>query len=135
MNVQVTALFTVITLAAIQSSVVAGSTQVTVPMNAMSSSGQNGSAKITRASGDHITITIDLNGEPYGLSEPVMIHPGTCSDLKSGPKTVLNPVVEGRSITTMTSPAFNTGPRAIVVHKGVGSELNTIVSCGELHIS
>ncbi len=64
-----------------------------------------------------------------------MIQGGSCTDLNPAPRTVLNPVVDGKSTTTTTAPALTPGDYAIVVHKGVGTGMDTIVACGNMHIS
>ena len=133
MNKRIAAFLTVFGLAALPSVMDAASSPATVTMQAMSASGQSGMAKISRTGGRHINVTIDLNGEPPGASEPVMIHAGSCADLKTGSQTVLNPVVEGRSVTTFTAPAYNPGTHAIVVHKSA-KDMNSIVSCGDVDI-
>ncbi len=135
MNSRSAALLILVALAAVPTVNDAASNNVTVPMKAMSGSGQSGTATISRASSNHITITIDLNGEPAGASEPAMIRAGSCTDPNPGSKQVLNPLVQGRSVTTFMAPAYHPGPRSIVVHKGVGSEMDTIVSCGDIHLS
>jgi Cu/Zn superoxide dismutase len=110
----------------------ASSKHVTVTMNALNGSGQSGTATIARGKPGNLTVTIDLNGEPAGASEPAHIHPGSCADLNPIPKVVLSPVVDGRSVTTIAAPTSNPGARAIVVHKGTGADMKTYVACGDI---
>jgi hypothetical protein len=132
MTVRIGACLIAIALVALPSVIHAKSKHLSVTMNALNNSGQSGSATIARASGGHITVTIDLNGEPSGASEPAHIHPGTCANLNPVPKAVLSPVVDGRSVTTLAAPTSSTGNRAIVVHKGTGADMNTYVACGDI---
>jgi len=134
MNARFATLFIAFIGIALPSAVSAGGSQASVPLKPYGSSGQIGAATISRTGGDHIIVSIKLNGVPAGASEPVMIHHGTCAELKAGSQTVLNPVVDGKSISTIIPPALNTGHYAIVVHKGSGAEMNTIVACGDLQI-
>jgi len=132
MNIRIGACLTAIALIAMPVAIHAMGKHLSVTMNALNGSGQSGSATIARASGGHITVTIDLNGEPAGASEPAHIHPGTCANLDPLPKAVLSPVVDGRSVTTLPAPAATPGSRAIVVHKGTGADMKVYVACGDI---
>ncbi len=122
-----------IALLAISSVTSASTKHITVTMNALNGSGQTGTATIAHGKTGNLTVTIDLNGEPAGASEPAHIHPGTCADLNPIPKVVLSPVVDGRSVTTIAAPtSANPGARSIVVHKGTGADMKTYVSCGDI---
>lgn len=132
MSFRLGACLAVIALLAVSSTIQASPKHLSVTMNALNGSGQNGTAKVSRASGGHITVTIDLNGEPSGVSEPAHIHPGTCANLDPVPKAVLSPVVDGRSVTTLPAPTSTSGNRAIVVHKGTGADMKTYVACGDI---
>jgi hypothetical protein len=123
-----------IVVAAFPSTIDAAASQVTVTMDAVSNSGQTGTAKFSRIGGDYITVAINIAGEPSGAKEPAMIHAGSCSDKKPVPKVTLNPVVKGKSITTQTGPTLSPGAYAIMVHKDTGAGMNTIVSCGEFEL-
>lgn len=133
MSVRIGVCLAAIALLALPSAIQASGKHLTVKMNALNGSGQTGTATITRASGGHVTVTIDLSGEPTGASEPAHIHPGTCANLDPVPKAVLSPVVDGRSVTTIPAPtSSSSGHRAIVVHKGPGDDMKTYVSCGDI---
>ena len=133
MSVRFGACLVAIALIAIPSLTHASGKHLSVTMNALNSSGQSGTATISRASSGHITVTIDLSGEPSGASEPAHIHPGTCANLDPVPKAVLSPVVDGRSVTTLPAPtSSSSGHRAIVVHKGTGADMKTYVACGDI---
>ena len=134
MSVRIGLCLAAIALLALPSAIQASGKHLTVAMNALSGSGQSGTATIARASGGHITVTIDLSGEPTGASEPAHIHPGTCANLDPVPKVVLSPVVDGRSVTTIPAPtSSSSGHRAIVVHKGTGDGMKTYVACGDIN--
>lgn len=134
MNFRFSMLLAAIYVIAISSVAWASGSQTSVPLKPYGSSGQIGAATMSRTGGDRIIVSIKLSGVPSGASEPVMIHHGSCSDLQPGSQIVLNPVVDGKSINTIIPPALNTGHYAIVVHKGTGSQMNTIVACGDMHI-
>jgi hypothetical protein len=132
MRFRIAVLLAVLALAVLPAASHASSKHITVTMNALNGSGQSGTATLTRASGGHITVTIDLNGEPTGASEPAHIHPGTCANVNPVPKAVLSPVVDGRSVTTLPAPTSNPGARSILVHKGTGADMKTYVACGDI---
>lgn len=102
----------------------------TVTMHAQNGSRQSGTATITKVGSDKIRITISLKNEPAGASEPAHIHPGSCAALNPVPKVALNPVVDGKSVTTIDKPTGKAG--AINVHKGNGADLKIYVSCGDM---
>jgi hypothetical protein len=130
----ISAVFAAIFFAVFPCTINAASRSVTVTRDAVSDSGQTGTAKFSRIGGDYITVAINIAGEPTGAKEPAMIHAGSCSDKKPVPKVTLNAVVKGKSITTQTGPTLSPGAYAIMVHKDTGAGMNTIVSCGEFEL-
>jgi hypothetical protein len=120
-----------IALVALPGTIQAKSKNLTVTMHALSGSGQSGLATFTSPSGGHQTVTIDLNGEPKGASEPAHIHPGSCAKENPVPKALLKPVVDGRSVTTIPALAKG-GAWVILVHKGDMAAMNMYVSCGDI---
>jgi hypothetical protein len=134
MRTQIGLVLAAIAFAAFSSAVDAASSQVTVPMTAFNDSGQSGTAKFSRSSGDRLTVTIDLPGRSAEAKEPASIHAGSCTDMDRASRVTLNPVVGGKSITTQTLPALGPGTFAIVVRKGMGAGMDTIVSCGEIEL-
>ncbi len=118
---------------ALPGALLASSKHLSVTMNALNSSGESGTATIKRASNGQLTVTINLTGEPSGASQPAHIHGGSCANLDPVPKVTLNPVVDGKSETTIPAPpSGSTGARSIVVHKGTGDDLKTYVACGDI---
>lgn len=119
-------------VAAIPGVTAAKSKHLTVNMQALSGSGQSGTATIARTSGGNLTVTIALSGEPAGVSEPAHIHPGSCANVNPVPKVVLSPVVDGKSVTTIPAPTSSPGARSILVHKGSGADAKIYVACGDI---
>jgi len=134
MKNQVSIVLAAIAFVVFPSIVNSASSHVTVPMTAFNDSGQSGTAKLSRSSGDHITVTIELSGELAGANEPASIHVGSCTDITRASRVTLNPVVGGKSITTQTLPSLGPGSFAIVVRKGMGAGMDTVVSCGEIEL-
>jgi hypothetical protein len=105
-----------------------------INMGAQNQSGQAGSAGVADAKGGGVDVTIKLQKEPKGASEPAHIHPGTCTKLNPAPFKPLNPVVNGKSFTHVagvTVAQLKKGKYAINVHKSA-NDLKTYVSCGDL---
>jgi len=121
-----------VALVVLSGAIQAKSKNLAVTMRALSGSGQSGTATLTSPSGGHQTLTIDLNGEPKGASEPAHIHPGTCAKPNPVPKFVLKPVVDGRSVTTIPALAPKGSTWTILVHKGDMAAMNSYVSCGDI---
>ncbi len=99
---------------------------------------QNGSGQVGTASvadkGNGVVVTIKLNKEPKGASEPSHIHQGTCAKLNPAPWKPLKNVVNGVGVTTVpgvTVAQLKKGHYAINVHKSA-NDLATYVSCGDL---
>lgn len=121
-----------IAMVALPGTIQAKSKNLSVTMHALSGSGQSGIATLTSPNGGHQTLTIDLNGEPKGASEPAHIHPGSCAKRNPVPKAVLKPVVDGRSVTTIPALASKGSAWVILVHKGDMADMNSYVSCGDI---
>jgi hypothetical protein len=105
-----------------------------INMGAQNKSGQAGSAGVVDAKGGGVDVTIKLQKEPKGASEPAHIHPGTCAKLNPAPFKPLTPVVNGKSFTHVpgiTVAQLKKGKYAINVHKSA-NDLKTYVSCGDL---
>ena len=124
--------FALVALTTLPGMIQAKSKNLNVTMHALSGSGQSGTATLSSPSGGHQMVTIDLNGEPKGASEPVHIHPGSCAKPNPVPKVLLKPVVDGRSVTTIPALGSKGGTWAILVHKGDMAAMNTYVSCGDV---
>jgi hypothetical protein len=103
-------------------------------------SDQNGSGEtglvtiLPNATGDGITVTLALSGEPAGASQPAHIHTGSCGPSLGGVFKPLSPVVDGQSVTNipgLTIAALASGTYAVNVHKSA-AEITTYVSCANL---
>jgi hypothetical protein len=104
----------------------------TVKIGAQNGSGQTGTATIVNK-GSGVLVTVTVNNEPKGASEPTHIHLGTCSKLNPAPWKPLSNTVNGVSITTVPnlSVAQLTGKTkyAINLHKSLAM-LKVYVACG-----
>ena len=107
--------------------------RVEVPLAAQNNSGQSGKVTLTDEGGK-TKIVIEVASGPAGLAQPAHVHTGTCAKGLGAVKYPLNPVVNGRSETTIT-PSLHflhgLGELGINVHKSE-SEVGTYVSCGDL---
>ena len=121
-----------VALVALSGTILASTEHLTATMHALGGSGQSGTATISSPVGGKQTVTIDLSGEPKGASEPAHIHPGSCAKPNPVPKAALKPVVEGRSVTTIPALGSKAGALAILVHKGMGADMNSYASCGDV---
>jgi hypothetical protein len=104
-----------------------------INMGQQNNSGQAGNASVTDAKGG-ANVTINLEKEPKGASEPAHIHQGTCAKLDPAPWKPLTSVVDGKSFTHipgLTVAQIKKGKYAINVHKSA-NDLKTYVSCGDL---
>lgn len=105
---------------------------VTVKMNALNKSGENGTATVTQtASGVEVVVKL-VNGAKN--AQPTHIHIGTCGKIKAAPEFGLTSLVNGTSKTTVPGVTLATllkGHYAINVHKS-SSDLKTYVSCGNI---
>jgi FtsP/CotA-like multicopper oxidase with cupredoxin domain len=101
-------------------------------MKAQNGSGQDGTAILgVSSTGD--TVMIELSN---GTSEPqpAHIHKGTCANLDPSPLVPLNPVVNGKSDTTIVGGVTTMvagESYAINVHKSA-AEASVYVSCGDI---
>jgi len=103
-----------------------------VTLNAQNSSGQSGTATITKKSDADITVSINLsNGS--STPQPAHIHKGTCANLDPKPLYPLTNVVNGKSETeVMVNMAdLAKGQYAVNIHKSA-AEVGTYVACGDL---
>jgi len=106
---------------------------VVVPIVAVGSSGQTGSATLTSTPDNKTQVVIALNNTPAGAQEPAHIHMGTCKKLNPKPAYPLTTVASGASTTTVDVPlsTLQAGGFAINVHAST-SNLSTYVACGDI---
>ena len=106
-----------------------------INMGAMNGSKQDGSATVADK-GKGVQVTIHLNNEPKGASEPAHIHQGTCKNLNPAPWKMLKNVVGGASnsfVPDLSVAEIKKGHYAINAHKSL-NDLKTYVSCGDLKL-
>jgi hypothetical protein len=105
---------------------------VSVKLQALNDSGQNGSATLI-PEGNKTKVVIELPGMPAGTAEPAHIHTGTCDNLDKAPKWPLNSVKDGRSVTELpvSLDTILKQHTAINVHKSA-AEAQIYVSCGNI---
>jgi hypothetical protein len=105
---------------------------VSVKMEALNNSGQNGSATLL-PEGNKTKVVIDIPGMPAGAAEPAHIHMGQCDKLDKAPKWPLEPVKGGRSVTVLpvSLDTILKDKTAINVHKSA-AEAQVYVSCGNI---
>lgn len=105
---------------------------VTVQLEALSDSGQTGTATLL-PEGDKTKVVIHLTGGRGGGDQPAHIHLGRCDNLDPTPKWSLEPVKEGQSETLLDVPLDTILKQnvAINVHKSV-SEASVYVACGNI---
>jgi hypothetical protein len=97
------------------------------------SSGESGTATLTKAGANETKVVLEVKGEPSGTPQPVHIHKGTCAKLDPKPAYPLSPVVNGKSETTVKASldSLEKGGYAINGHKSA-KEVSTYVFCGEI---
>lgn len=105
---------------------------VTVKLEALNNSGQNGTATL-RPDGKKTKVVIELSNVQTRVAQPAHIHMGTCEKLDKAPKWPLEPVKNGRSVTLLpvSLDAITKDKTAINVHKSE-TEPQSYVSCGNI---
>ena len=111
------------------------SASVTIQMNQLNNSGQNGTATLTQI-GDKVSVSVHVNGEPSAASEPAHVHFGRCPVIKAIPAYNVGPVVGGRatSVVDLTWKEINSGKYVLNVHESA-AQLGNYVSCGNIGVS
>ncbi len=96
-------------------------------------SGESGTATLTDMDGK-LKVTLTVNGEPVGVSQPAHIHAGSCESLGS-PRYTLTDASGGSSETELAGVSVDQLlgelPLAINVHKST-QEAGVYVACGNL---
>ena len=102
-----------------------------VKLEPQNSSGESGTATLSKA-GDHETkVTIQVSGGP-AEAQPTHIHKGTCAKLDPKPAFPLSPVTGGKSETTVKASMDDLMKGyAINGHKSA-QDLKTYVFCGDI---
>lgn len=107
-------------------------TQLTVPMKALSDSGETGTATITQQA-DGVKVVVDLKNAPK-TAQPTHVHVGTCGKIKAAPEYPLVNTEDGKGTTVLkgvTIEQLLKGDYAINVHKSA-DDLGTYVACGNI---
>lgn len=104
---------------------------VTVKLEALNNSGQNGVATLL-PEGDKTKVVIEIPNAPAG-AQPAHIHLGSCDKLDKAPKWALEAVKGGRSVTVLpvSLDTILKDQTAINVHKSA-AEAQIYVSCGNI---
>jgi hypothetical protein len=104
-----------------------------VKLEPQNSSGESGTATLTKAGDTKTKVVLEVQGAPAGVSQPVHIHKGTCANLDPKPAYPLSPVVNGKSETTVnvSLDSLEKGGYAINGHKSA-QEAKTYVFCGPI---
>ena len=104
-----------------------------VKLEPQNSSGESGTATLTKAGDNKTKVVLEVQGAPAGVSQPVHIHKGTCANLDPKPAYPLSPVVNGKSETTVnvSLDSLEKGGYAINGHKSA-QDVKTYVFCGPI---
>jgi hypothetical protein len=114
-------------------SLVFAADSATAKLEPQNSSGESGTAKLTKAGANQTKVVLEVKGAPSGASQPVHIHKGTCAKLDPKPAYPLSPVVNGKSETTVNASldSLEKGGYAINGHKSA-QDVATYVFCGDI---
>lgn len=105
---------------------------VTIRMNALNGSGENGTATLTQTKSG-VAILLKLVNTPK-YAQPTHIHIGTCGKIDAAPEYGLKSTIGGSSKTMVIGIKLADllkGHYAINVHKSA-RDLKTYVSCGNI---
>src|SRR5262245_61824236 len=104
-----------------------------VELKPQNSSGESGTATLTKAGADKTKVVVELKGEASGATHPMHIHKGTCANLDPKPAYPLSPVKNGKSETMVNASldSLQKGEYAINGHKSA-QDIATNVFCGDI---
>lgn len=105
----------------------------TVELKPQNSSGESGTATLTKAGDSKTKVVVEVKGAPAGVTQPMHIHKGTCAKLDPKPAYPLSPVKDGKSETTVNASldSLQKGEYAINGHKSA-QEVSSYVFCGDI---
>jgi Cu/Zn superoxide dismutase len=105
---------------------------VTVKLEPQNNSGESGTATLSDAGGK-TKVTINVSGQPAGVSQPMHIHKGTCKALDPKPAFPLPALAAGKAETTLDVPlsTLQKDKYAINGHKSA-QEASVYVFCGDI---
>ena len=109
----------------------AAADSATAKLAPQNSSGETGTATLTKAGDNKTKVVLEVQGAPSGAPQPVHIHKGTCDKLDPKPAYPLSPLVNGKSETTVNASldSLEKGGYAINGHKSA-QDVSTYVFCG-----
>lgn len=105
---------------------------LTLKLDELGGSKEYGTATLKEESGK-LTVILELNGAPGGVSQPAHIHKGACPGVGEVVYPLTN-LVNGKSETTINTTLeemYSQLPLAINVHKST-SEAKVYFSCGNI---
>lgn len=106
---------------------------VTVKLAPQNSSGESGTATLTKEGDKKTKVVLSLTGAPSGVQQPVHIHKGSCAKLDPKPAFPLSPVVGGKSETVVNADLTDLQHEEYSIngHKSA-QDIPTYVFCGEI---
>jgi Cu/Zn superoxide dismutase len=104
---------------------------ITVKLAPQSSSGESGTATLTKAGDKQTKVVLSVSGAPAD-AQPTHIHKGSCANLDPKPAFPLSPVTGGKSETVVNASLEDLEKGyAINGHKSA-QDLKTYVFCGDI---
>jgi hypothetical protein len=128
-----TALIGIALAGTLAASALAAPQSITIKMNALNDSGENGTATLTQTA-EGVNVAVALDGAPADVPQPTHIHIGTCGHINKAPEYALKNTVDGKgesSVGGITLADLLKGHYAVNVHKS-GTDIGTYVSCGDI---
>ena len=107
---------------------VAADNSIKIKLAAMNGSDESGTVTLT-SKGEKTVVAIDLTNPPK-LAQPAHFHLGTCDKYNPHHEYNLEPVVDGKSTTTLDAPLAKLvgGDMVVNVHKSA-VDIATVSSC------
>ena len=102
-------------------------------VNAENNSNETGTVFVTPLTITKTQILIVVTGEPRHSTQPAHIHHGSCGQMSSAPAFALNPLINGRSKTTIPDSIGDvlSGNYAVNIHESANNA-DVYVACAEL---
>jgi hypothetical protein len=108
------------------------SDMMTIKIKAQNSSGESGTATLTRL-GSKTRVAVAIKGESATGKQPAHVHKGTCAKLDPKPAYPLHDVVLGKSDTVIDASfdELTATPMAINIHESAAN-IGKYVACGDI---
>lgn len=102
-------------------------------VNSENNSKETGTVFVTPLTITKTQILIVVTGEPAQSTQPAHIHHGSCGQMSSAPAFALNPVINGRSKTTIPDSIGDvlSGNYVVNIHQSANNA-DVFVACAEL---